>query len=140
MNPVSRTMAGLVIGVASASGMPARADEAASHAIHAALAPVRAANTAAVVTAANAFLATLDAAQLAETEYPFTLSNAEHWSNLPGVTRNGPSLGPESALGTPPGPATGPGGAGGTAPTGLGAGGPPPAGYMPSGWRKSCAE
>ncbi len=134
MNPVSRTLAGLVIGVASASAMPARADEAASHAIHAALAPVRAANTAAVVTAANAFLATLDAAELAETEYPFTLSNAEHWSNLPGVTRNGPSLGPASAMGTTAGTG-GIGGAptGGTPPAGAGAGGPPAGGAFGGG-------
>ena len=62
--------------------------------------PVRAANTAAVVTAADAFRATLDAPELSETVYPFTRSNAEHWSNLPGATRNGPTLGPESAMGT----------------------------------------
>ena len=129
MPRIPRTLAVLAAGLASAVAVPARADEAASHAIHAALAPVRAANTAAAVTAANAFLATLDAAQLAETEYPFTLSNAEHWSNLPGVTRNGPSLGPESAMGTTAGTG-GTGGApiGGIPPAGAGTGGPPAGG------------
>ena len=117
MNRTSRPLAGLALALASAAVMPARADEAANHATHAALAKVRAANTAAVVTAANAFLATLDAAQLAETEYPFTLTSAERWSNLPGVTRNGPTLGPASTTSTT-----------GTAPTGFGSGGTPPAG------------
>lgn len=124
MQSRSRVLAGLVLGLASTSLSTARADEAA---IHAAFAPVRAANTAAVVTAANAFLATLDATELAETQYPFTLSNAEHWSNLPGVTRNGPSLGPESAMGTTSSGGTGTG-AGGTPPAGAGTGGTPPAG------------
>jgi hypothetical protein len=124
--------------VASSSVVPAHADEVARHAIHAALAPARATNTAAVVTAANAFLATLDAAQLAETEYPFTLTNAEHWSNLPGVTRNGPSLGPESAMGTTAGATAGFGGTGsaptdGTPPAGTGAGGAPAGGTFGGG-------
>ena len=117
MNRISRPLAGLALALASASAVPARADEAANHATHAALAKVRAANTAAVVTAANAFLATLDATQFAETEYPFTLTSAERWSNLPGVTRNGPTLGPASSTSTT-----------GTAPTGFGPGGTPPAG------------
>ena len=108
MNFAPPTLASLAIGLASAA-VPARADEAAGHATHAALADVRAANTAAVVTAANAFLATLDAAHLAETEYPFTLTSAERWSNLPGATRNGPTLGPATTAST-----------NGTAPTGFG--------------------
>ena len=49
-------------------------------------------NTARVVKAANAFLATLTTAELAQTVYDYTLPNAETWSNLPGATRNGPAL------------------------------------------------
>ena len=99
----------------------ARADEAA---IHASLATVRTANTAIVATAANAFIATLDATQLAETVYPFTLTNAQRWSNLPGVTRNGPTLGPVSTTAS----TSGLGGAGMT-PNGL-----PPAGVAAGGF------
>ena len=39
--------------------------------------------TGAVVTAANAFLATLSNSQLAAVKYDYTLSNAEVWSNVP---------------------------------------------------------
>ena len=100
---------------------PTIADEAA---IHSSLSSVRASNTAAVVSAANAFIATLDATQLAETVYPFTLTYAEHWSNLPGSTRNGPTLGPAT---------TTTGSTGAAAPTGGGAGGTPPTGTPPGG-------
>ena len=126
MHRKSRILAGLAFGLASAFTAPARADEAT---IHASLAPVRAANTAAVVAAANAFLATLDATELSETVYPFTLTYAEHWSNLPGVTRNGPTLGPATSTTTTTGTGgTGTGTTGGTAPTGGGPGGTPPTG------------
>ena len=40
-------------------------------------------DTAAVVTAANAFLATLSNSQLAAVKYDYTLANAEVWSNVP---------------------------------------------------------
>ncbi|MGI4793642.1 MAG: DUF3500 domain-containing protein, partial [Janthinobacterium lividum] len=57
------------------------------------LSSYRTSNTAAVVAAANTFMATLNATELAETVYPYTLTNVETWSNLPGATRNGPTLG-----------------------------------------------
>ncbi len=66
---------------------------ASEQAVHDALTPYRTASTAAVVKAANAFLATLDTTELSETVYPYTLSSSERWSNLPGATRNGPTLG-----------------------------------------------
>jgi hypothetical protein len=55
-------------------------------------------HTEALVTAANAFLATLSASQLSAMKYDYTLANAEVWSNLPtagpeGATRNGLKFG-----------------------------------------------
>jgi hypothetical protein len=55
-------------------------------------------DTEAVVTAANAFLATLSASQFAAVKYDYTLANAEGWSNVPtagpeGATRNGLKFG-----------------------------------------------
>lgn len=64
--------------------------------IDSALSSYRTTSTAAVVTAANAFLATLDATELAETVYAYDLTNVETWSNLPGATRDGPTLGATS--------------------------------------------
>jgi hypothetical protein len=124
------------IAVTSFWTMPGRADEAS---VHASLAPARAANTAAIVAATNNFIATLDATQLSETVYPLTLSSAEHWSNLPGVTRNGPTLGPTATtttttttgnpVGGPPG-STGTGMMSGTPPAGgIGMGGPGMTGF-----------
>ena len=51
-------------------------------------------NVAAVVAAANAFLATLSASQSNTAVVSFTLANAGNWSNLPvgGTTRNGPQF------------------------------------------------
>ena len=40
-------------------------------------------DTGVVVTAANAFLATLSNSQLAAMKYDYTLANAEVWSNIP---------------------------------------------------------
>jgi hypothetical protein len=45
--------------------------------------------TALVVCLANAFEATLTSSQASTLQLSYTLSNAEVWSNLPGVTRNG---------------------------------------------------
>ena len=124
-----RLLACLTAGLASSSsvGWAADAPSPTASALHDALTPLRNANTAAVVAAANAFIATLDATELSETVYPFTLTYAEHWSNLPGVTRNGPSLGPEAAMGSP-GSGAGGRGTGGTPPAGAGAGGRPTGG------------
>ncbi|MGI4945976.1 MAG: DUF3500 domain-containing protein [Janthinobacterium lividum] len=77
--------------------MAAQADEAT---VHAFLAPYRTANTAAVVAAANTFLGTLTTTEVAETVYPYTLTNVERWSNLPGATRNGPTLGSATTTST----------------------------------------
>ena len=48
--------------------------------------------TAAVVTAANAFLASLTTAQQATAQLAFTEAIAETWTNLPGGNRNGPQF------------------------------------------------
>lgn len=45
--------------------------------------------TALIVCLANAYLATLTTAQQSSTVLPYTLANAEVWSNLPGPSRNG---------------------------------------------------
>lgn len=131
MNHGSGLLAGVAIGLVFAA-TAARADEAGVHAL---LAPVRAANTAAVVKAAGAFMATLDAAEVAETVYPYTLTDAIRWSNLPGVTRNGPTLAPVTTTTT----TTGSGPGGGTPPTGTpptgggpGTGAPPTMGGGPT--------
>src|SRR5271166_1538727 len=49
-------------------------------------------HTEAVVTAANAFLATLSTSQLAAVEYDYTLANAEVWSNVPIIIAPGNGL------------------------------------------------
>ena len=46
----------------------------------------------AVVTAANAFLATLSTSQLAAVKYDYTLANAEVWSNVPIIIAPGNGL------------------------------------------------
>ncbi len=56
-----------------------------------------AANTAAVVAAADAFKATLSAAELATTQLAHTLAHARTWTNLPAATRNGFRLGSMTA-------------------------------------------
>lgn len=53
--------------------------------------------TAQIVCLANAYYATLSTTQQASTALPYTLANAEVWSNLPGPSRNGLKL---SALST----------------------------------------
>lgn len=102
-------------------------------AISAALKSYHTTATADVVAAANAYLATLDSTEQSETVLPYTLANVEIWSNLPGVSRNGPTLtsltttstSTSTATGTAPGSGAGPMGAGGGP---GGTGGTPPGG------------